>query len=318
MLLIVSKDNHRLSVMHQLCDDFNVPVKISNLRSGDVAGLTEIKIEAALVDVSDADDQIIDEAEILMDNGVPVVYSEARVEDLSEILQIAWRNDMGKLLKVEAYDFFFKNDSHSDEHVIKNHDVWLIGASSGGPKALAQMFAEIPHDAPFSVVLCQHINTPSLELLMVFINKGLKNWVSKAISDGDKLKTGVIFICPPGMNVSVSEQGKFRLAKSKGLNAYNPSIDENIASLMNSNNVNLGIVILSGMGNDSCLKVKEALKKSLPVYVQDSESCASASMPDAVRALEAGAITFTPLKIGMAIRSRYNMLMSDVKVPVIA
>jgi two-component system chemotaxis response regulator CheB len=85
--------------------------------------------------------------------------------------------------------------------------VIVIGASAGGHKALWELLREISQDIPAAVIIMQHmaqkdvLGSPSFSL---------DDWLRDAtrarvvpIHSGDRLRASVIYVCPPGMSVSL-------------------------------------------------------------------------------------------------------------------
>lgn len=80
----------------------------------------------------------------------------------------------------------------------------VIGASAGGHKALWEVIRELSHDIPAAVVIMQHMAPTNPR----FESYKLDAWLRGAsrvrvieIRAGERLRSGIIYICPPGMSV---------------------------------------------------------------------------------------------------------------------
>ena len=83
----------------------------------------------------------------------------------------------------------------------------VIGASAGGHKALQEVVRDISHDIPAAVIIMQHMSSGDSYGLKSF---RLDAWLREAtrartvqIQSGERLRASVIYICPPGMSVSL-------------------------------------------------------------------------------------------------------------------
>jgi chemosensory pili system protein ChpB (putative protein-glutamate methylesterase) len=53
----------------------------------------------------------------------------------------------------------------------------------------------------------------------------------------------------------------------------------------------MGVIILTGMGDDGAAAIKEVNKRAISVLAQSAETCASKSMPEAAR--DTGLVQYT-------------------------
>ena len=84
-------------------------------------------------------------------------------------------------------------------------NVIVIGASAGGHKALWEVVREISHDIPAAIIIMQHMAPKDVSELRPFT---LDAWLRDAtrarvvqIQSGERLRAGVVYVCPPGMSV---------------------------------------------------------------------------------------------------------------------
>ena len=83
----------------------------------------------------------------------------------------------------------------------------VIGASAGGHKALWEVVRGISHNIPAAVIIMQHMASKETFGLQSF---RLDAWLRDAtrvpiaqIRSGERLRSSVIYVCPPGMSVSL-------------------------------------------------------------------------------------------------------------------
>jgi len=164
-------------------------------------------------------------------------------------------------------------------------DILAVGASTGGPKALVQIFKRFPAAFPLPVVVVQHI-APSFA-------QGLVSWMDresqmkiKVAEDKIKPEVGTVYVSPTGNHMLI-EKGMIRLTDSEPVNSCKPSVDvlfDSVAKEMG--NVAVG-VLLTGMGRDGAAGLKLLRDRKARTIVQDEATCVIFGMPRV--ALEMGA-----------------------------
>ena len=84
----------------------------------------------------------------------------------------------------------------------RTQQVVVIGASTGGPPALAQVLGELPRAFEASVIVVQHMADGFVEGLARWLDESCRLPVVVAV-DGERLRPGVIHIAPAGRNLTV-------------------------------------------------------------------------------------------------------------------
>ncbi|MBX3302181.1 MAG: chemotaxis protein CheB [Nitrospira sp.] len=91
------------------------------------------------------------------------------------------------------------------EHPIEN--LIVIGASAGGHHALKVLLKGLPKNIPAPVIIMQHM---AVEMHSGLVPFRFKDWLSESthipivlIRSGDRMRSGTIYIGPPGISVSI-------------------------------------------------------------------------------------------------------------------
>lgn len=158
-----------------------------------------------------------------------------------------------------------------------------IGASTGGPTAVAAVLRDVPRTVPVLVV--QHIGAPLVQGLVEWLSK-TTGWPVGIAVDGQSLVTGQVVLGPPGRHLTVDGAGLVRL-KPGGTDLHQPSADRLFRSLAASVGPRTVAALLTGMGTDGAdglLAVREA---GGVTFAQDEASSAVFGMAKA--AIERGA-----------------------------
>ena len=163
----------------------------------------------------------------------------------------------------------------------QNISVIVIGVSTGGPSALAEI---LPHltvaDAP-PIVLVQHMPKEFTGHLAERLSKMCKHRVSEA-SHGQALQPEHIYLAPGGSHLEIQKRGKaFILALHNGPpeNSCRPSADvlfRSAAKIFHSDTLAL---VLTGMGNDGLQGCKMIASEGGVVIAQDEPSSVVWGMP---------------------------------------
>jgi two-component system chemotaxis response regulator CheB len=126
--------------------------------------------------------------------------------------------------------------------------VLAIAASTGGPPALASIFANLPRELPIPVLVVQHL-APGFEL-------GLTKWLASTTplavrigEDGALLSPGTVYLAADGRHLGVAGR-RIRLSDEPPIRGFRPSATHLFASVARQYGAGAAGFILSGMGSD--------------------------------------------------------------------
>jgi two-component system, chemotaxis family, protein-glutamate methylesterase/glutaminase len=159
--------------------------------------------------------------------------------------------------------------------------VLAIGASTGGPNALTEIFAHLPADFPVPIVIVQHMPPMFTRLLAERLSAQSPIRVQEA-SSGCQLKPGDAWVAPGEHHMIVVRDGlQYRLLvhQDPPENSCRPSVDVLLRSVAQCFGADSLTVILTGMGQDG-LRGCEALHEAGgQVLAQDQASSVVWGMP---------------------------------------
>jgi two-component system chemotaxis response regulator CheB len=141
--------------------------------------------------------------------------------------------------------------------------VVAIGASTGGPNALAEIFRQLPADFPVPLVMVQHMPPMFTRLLAERLSAEFPIRVQEAGS-GSLLQPGHAWIAPGGHHMIVARDGlqvRMHLHQEPPENSCRPAVDVLFRSVAQTFGRNALAVVLTGMGQDGlrgCEAVREA------------------------------------------------------------
>ncbi len=181
--------------------------------------------------------------------------------------------------------------------------VIVIGGSTGGPRALGELLAELPAEFASCCVVVQHLPA----LFTIPFAEQLSRQTALPVQEmtpGGRLEPGRVFVTPGSVHVLVRPDGRLELQQPTDRDRYRPSIDLAMSSAAESFGPGATGVILTGMGDDGAEGLKRIRLAGGRAFVQEPASSVMASMP--TRALElAGADhVATPARIGQLLAAR--------------
>jgi two-component system chemotaxis response regulator CheB len=167
--------------------------------------------------------------------------------------------------------------------------VIIIAASTGGPRAIDFLLSQLPHDFPSPIIVVQHMPPGFTGAFAKRLNEHCKIKVKEA-SDGDHLHTAEALIAPGGFHLELNENNRIKLNKNPSLHGVRPSADITMNSVADTFNGNIIGIILSGMGRDGSIGVRNIKRKRGTIIAQDMDTSVVHGMPKA--ALETGSVDY--------------------------
>ncbi len=188
-------------------------------------------------------------------------------------------------------------------------NLWVLGASLGGPLAVREFLSKLPEDLPVAFILAQHIGASHLDLLAEQLDRVTPLRVSVA-SVGQVLKHQEVVLAPVDHRIEIDTLSRITFKKKMQRSIYSPSIDFVMQDMARRYGKKCGAIIFSGMGNDGEQGCHAIAASGGDVWAQDAESCVISSMPDNAR--KTGHVSFngTPEELAAALVKRFKDKMS--------
>jgi two-component system chemotaxis response regulator CheB len=165
-------------------------------------------------------------------------------------------------------------------------DVVVIGASLGGPRALATLLRGLSREFPVPIAIVQHIADGFTEGLASWLAQESRLDVREA-ADGEVLRPGRVLLAPTGRHL-VLAKGVAHLSDAPPVDTFRPSVTPLFLSAARSYGARCCGVILTGMGRDGADGMKALKEAGAHTIAQDEASSAVFGMPRA--AIELGAV----------------------------
>jgi len=165
-------------------------------------------------------------------------------------------------------------------------DLVVMGASLGGPRALATVLRGLPEDFPAPIAVVQHIADGFTEGLARWLGQECRLRVREA-RHGDRLLPGAVVLAPTGRHLVVTE-GKVHLSDAAPVDTFKPSVTPLFLSAAEHYGARCCAAILTGMGRDGADGIKAIKDAGGVTLAQDEATSAVFGMPKA--AIDLGAV----------------------------
>ena len=184
-------------------------------------------------------------------------------------------------------------DRHEDAAI----NVWVLGASLGGPQAVRQFVMAIKSNLPVAFILAQHIGENHTSLLAEQLNRVTKFKVFTGYS-GHMIRHHEIILAPAGKQIKITDDGYIALKDEPPNTIYSPCINDVIEAVAKHYGDMAGTIVFSGMGDDGAEGCCSMAEHGGVVWAQNVESCVISSMPDQAR--KTNNVTFSATPQGLA------------------
>jgi two-component system chemotaxis response regulator CheB len=164
--------------------------------------------------------------------------------------------------------------------------VVVIGASTGGPPALATILADLPFDLPVPVLVVQHMADGFVEGLASWLD-GLSPLPVVMAEAGKRLVPGTVHVAPAKVNTVLRQGLRVELCVPPVGQFHVPGVDaafESAATVCGSAAVG---VLLTGMGRDGAEGLRLLHDAGAMTIGQDEPTSVVWGMPAAAQALGA-------------------------------
>ena len=156
----------------------------------------------------------------------------------------------------------------------------VIGASTGGPAAISQIFATLRPGLPIGIAVSQHMPPGFTRAFAERLDR-FSAYPIKEAEDGDPFLPQQGYLSPGGKNLYLDRRGKNLVLKlsGRGREKYIPSVDMLFESAAEAAGKNCLGVLLTGMGNDGRDGVIRIKQKGGMVIAQSEKSSVVFGMP---------------------------------------
>jgi two-component system, chemotaxis family, protein-glutamate methylesterase/glutaminase len=169
---------------------------------------------------------------------------------------------------------------------LNDHDkIVVIGASTGGPRALNSLIPMLTQDLQAAVFIIQHMPAGFTRSLADRLNN-ISSITVKEAAPGDTPQVGLALLAPGGFHMVLDAEGKVVLNQNPPVHGVRPAVDVTMASIAQRYGKRTVGVILTGMGTDGTTGSTIVHTGGGWVIAEAEETCVVWGMPRSV--VEAG------------------------------
>jgi len=165
-----------------------------------------------------------------------------------------------------------------------DYQVIAIGASTGGPGAVQDIITKLPSNLPCPVLVAQHMPAGFTRSFAERLDS-LSQVKVKEAQHGESIVDTTVYIAPGNYNMSLVKRAAkvtIDINDKNSVSPYKPSVDILISSVAGIYGKKALGIILTGMGNDGLLGMRELKKRQGFIIAQDEETSIIYGMPKAV------------------------------------
>lgn len=257
--------------------------------------LDYIESDVVLFDVEAIEDEHLEYLDQLLEQSkIPIIINDVSALTLNEpkasskwnskllkkIADITGRNNWDEsfsVIKSEKDNALLINNNQGE--LAKN--VWVLGASLGGPDALKRFLSEIPKDLPVAFIVAQHLGENFVSLLAEQLDRYAEFNVTVP-NVGHVIRHREVLVSPTDKRLVINPIGAVEFLNITETTNYTPSINDAISDVASRYKNNAGAIIFSGMCDDGVEGCEDLVSKGGQVWLQNAESCVISTMSESV------------------------------------
>jgi len=184
----------------------------------------------------------------------------------------------------------------ADRQAAMDIRIVAVGASTGGPPVLHELFSALPKDLSAPLMVVQHMATGFMD--------GFVSWLSSSTgfpahvaTHGEQLLPGHAYFAPDGFHLLAGVGNKSILSADLPENGLRPSVARLFRSVAETFGPNSMGILLTGMGRDGADDLRLLKAKGAVTVAQDQESSIIFGMPGEAVRLSAADYILPPARI---------------------
>jgi len=257
-----------LTFLKKLMKQAPIPVIVISNQTNKGAELAMKSLEYGAVDVISkpniSNEEQIEESKVLLIDKVKSAYYAGR-----------------KSKKIKEERLKNKNNLTSNSGAFHHHNtVIAVGASTGGTEAIKDFLQSLPSEMP-PILIVQHMPEKFTASFAARLNELCSLHVKEA-ENNEEIKKNTVYIAPGNFHMSLHynlSKKYIRITKGDLVNRHRPSVNVLFNSVAKSAGENAIGIIMTGMGDDGALGMKNMFDRGAFTIAQDEDSSVVFGMP---------------------------------------
>jgi two-component system chemotaxis response regulator CheB len=156
----------------------------------------------------------------------------------------------------------------------------VIGASTGGPRALYAIITKLPEDLGVPVFIVQHMPEGFTKAFADRLNSNCRMKVQEAYNL-QHIEKNNVYVAPGGYHMEVKADNRIHLNREPSMWGVRPAADKLFSSAARVYGSGLLSIVLTGMGKDGAKGTEDVKNAGGTTITQDESTCAIYGMPKA-------------------------------------
>ena len=179
-------------------------------------------------------------------------------------------------------------------------EIWILGASLGGPAAVKCFLDHLPPGLPVGFVYAQHIDGNFTDVLARVLGRHAHYRLQRA-QEGMRIACGRVTVIPVDKEWGLTADGALTEKDRPWPGPYGPSIDQVLLNFGDHFRGRCHAILFSGMGNDGAVAAPMLRAFGSQIWVQASDTCANSAMPEAVAGTGCTSYSGSPQELARAL-----------------
>ena len=248
-----------IETLKRIKDEYNIPVIMVTSNTGQ-----DITIEALQLGALDFIEKPTDLKSNLTDLGMELEVKIKSVFNKSNIKSVKRAIDT-------------KNQNVEPKKSTKSIKAVVIGASTGGPKALVNIISRLPNQIKVPIFIVQHMPKGFTTSLAARLNNESRVQVVEA-QDGMVVQNNMVYLAPGDFHMTIN-MDRIRLNDKDKLHGVRPAVDYLFSTAAEIYEDGLLGIILTGMGKDGSLGMETIKDFGGYNIAQSEDTCVVYGMP---------------------------------------
>ena len=188
---------------------------------------------------------------------------------------------LGNSREMRALDLQSAASSEAPRQMQAASGLVVIGTSTGGPSTLRRIFAQLPDDFPYGIVVAQHMPSRFTRAFAERLDREFALTVREA-ENGKLVCRGQVYIAPGGFHTEIvrGDLGFETVIKpAEPGERYVPSADRLLSSAADAAGSRVIGLVLTGMGSDGAMGVQYIHIHGGHVLAEDESTAVVFGMP---------------------------------------
>ena len=184
-------------------------------------------------------------------------------------------------------------------------EIVAIGVSTGGPPVIRTLLSNLTKNFPVPILIVQHIAPGFLQGMVEWLDHETPLSV-QIPKNGDRVRRGGVYFAPEGYHMGITGEREIFFSSAAPENGVKPSVSYLFRSVTKAFGQRAVGVLLTGMGKDGVLELKEMKDKGAITIAQDKESSIIHGMPGDAIKIGAANHVLSPEEIAAFLNSMLN------------